>query len=65
MNEARAEHSAKVYIWVSVTKGGQSSEFWISRIGPDFAIVRDAVDFSWCCKGVISIIVDGVLNSFH
>lgn len=65
MTESRAEHSAEVKMWVIVTKGDHSFEFGVSRIGTDFAFVRDATDFSCRCRGVISISVDGVLNSFH
>ena len=65
MTESRAEHSAEVIMRLIVTKGDHSEEFGVSRIGPDFAIVRDAAVFSCRCRGVISISVDGVLNSFH
>lgn len=64
MTESRAEHSAKVAMWVIVTEGDHSEEFGVSRIGPYFAIVRDAAEFSCRCRGVISISVDGVLSSF-
>jgi hypothetical protein len=65
MTESRAEHSARVTMAVIVTEGDRILEFGVSRIGPDFAFVRDAADFSCRCRGVISISVDGVLNSFH
>ena len=65
MTESRAEHSAEVTMAVIVTEGDRILEFGVSRIGPEFAIVRDAADFSCRCRGVITISVDGVLNSFH
>lgn len=65
MTESRSEHSAEVAMWVIVTKGDHSEEFGVSRIGPEFAVLRDSADFSCRCRGVISISVDGVLNSFR
>lgn len=65
MIEKPAEHSANVEMWATVTNGDHRFEFGVSRIGPGFAIFRDATAFSCRCRGVISISVDGVLNSFH
>lgn len=65
MTESRAEHSAEVEMWVNVREGNFFCTFYISRIGPSFAVLQDTIELTSQCKGTIWISVDRVPTSFE